>query len=79
MDVDEGIALFGKAFEKAVEERVWQKWLAFYVHTDKDKRLPYDVYYKKHVNKPNNSKARKKTPEEIIEKSKRIRELDKRS
>ncbi|MDQ0254931.1 hypothetical protein J2S74_002313 [Evansella vedderi] len=77
MDVQEGIELFGKAFDKTVEGRIWQKWLNFYVHTDPKKRLPYDTYYQKHVGKSTAKKSKSnRTPEQIIAESKRIRNND---
>lgn len=47
---EEGFEIIKKAFEKEVEERLWQRWLIDYKHMTKDTFISFESYKEKILN-----------------------------
>jgi len=61
--------LIMKAFEKEIEDRIWQKWLAEFPHMDEKSFISFEQYKDKHF-KPH--AMTDKTDEEILKDAENI-------
>lgn len=61
-----------KAFEKEIEDRIWQKWLVELPHMSEKTFIPFEQYKEKHF-KPETTTE--KTDEEILQDAEYILKL----
>lgn len=51
LEITEGIEFINKAYEKEIEDKVWEKWLIDYRYMSKDNFISFEEYKKHFISK----------------------------
>ena len=51
LEITEGIEFINKAYEKEIEDKVWEKWLIDYRYMSKDNFISFEEYKKYFISK----------------------------
>jgi hypothetical protein len=57
LDTDMFVDLVGKALEKEMEDRLWEKWLVELPNMDEKTFMPFDSYKQRHFQRQKSDKA----------------------
>lgn len=74
LDLEEGIEFINKAYEKQLDEQIWQRWLVEYRNMDENNFISFENYkalLTKKVDKTIKTTEILKQSEEIIKKAKK--------
>lgn len=74
LEITEGIEFINKAYEKEIEDKVWEKWLIDYRYMSKDNFISFEEY-KKHVISKNINLESTLSKEEIL---KEVEEIERK-
>lgn len=75
MEFDEGIKFILKAFEKELEERLWDRWLVDYRHMDEKNFIDFEKYKNMNLKSSNTKKIEQINKKDIEQKVKEIIDL----
>ncbi|NGT54729.1 hypothetical protein G6Y98_02560 [Clostridium perfringens] len=64
LEITEGIEFINKAYEKEIEDKVWEKWLIDYIYMSKDNFISFEEYKKNFI--PRNTNVESNLSKEEI-------------